>query len=298
MEYIDLHVHSNKSDGTLCPTELVNYAAKSGLAAIALTDHDCVDGIKEARAASSNLAAQGRFIYVVPGVELSADYKKRDIHILGLFIDPDHPVLVSALEKARASRDIRNEKMVRALQKANIQITLKDLTFGTNDTVITRAHYARFLVEHGYVKDRKEAFRKYLDSDTPYYVRREYMQPKEAIETIRKAGGVPVLAHPLLYHLSPEGVCELVRLLSDAGLAGIEAIYSANTGTDEAFVRQLAAKFHLLISGGSDFHGANKPEIEIGTGRGNLRIPKDILTPLIPSCMKQEIQLFYTNSTI
>ncbi|MDE7298596.1 MAG: PHP domain-containing protein [Lachnospiraceae bacterium] len=280
MNYIDLHVHSNKSDGTLTPAEVAKHAAERGLTAIALTDHDCVSGIDEAEQAAASLRAAGHALRIIPGVEISADYKNGDIHILGLFINPSDPALTAALDEAIRCRDARNAKMVQNLRNAGIDITLEELLFEAKDTVVTRAHFARFLQAHGYVKDRTEAFRRYLDRDTPYYVRREYLQPARAIELIRGAGGVPVLAHPLLYHLTPDGVKELVAQLKSAGLGGIEAIYSANTGTDESFVRQLASRYDLAISGGSDFHGANKPDIEIGTGRGNLRIPEDLLDAL------------------
>lgn len=280
MKYIDLHVHSNHSDGTLSPSDVVRHAIDRGLCAIALTDHDCTLGIAEAKDAARELTSSGHEIRIIPGVEISADYLNRDIHILGLFIDPENSDLQNALELALHSRDRRNEKMVQNLQKAGIDITLQDLTFGNPDTVITRAHFARHLIRHGYVRDRHEAFSRYLDSDTPYYVRREYMKPEEAIRLIQNAGGIPVLAHPLLYHLSPSGVKALVSLLKDNGLQGIETIYSANSKEDEAFTRQLAAQYGLCITGGSDFHGSNKPEIEIGIGRGNLRIPYEILENL------------------
>ncbi len=280
MGYIDLHVHSNKSDGTLSPSEVVSRAAERGLSAIALTDHDCVAGVFEACAAAKKLSVSGISLRVVSGVEISADYKNRDIHILGLFIDTENPALLDALNAALKARDKRNEKMVKNLQDAGLEITMEDLLFGTDETVVTRAHFARHLLAKGYVKTWEEAFSKYLDSTTPYYVRREYMMPDTAIRLIRMAGGIPVLAHPLLYHLDADGVRELVKKLKGEGLMGIETIYSKNMGMDEAFLRKLAVKFDLLITGGSDFHGANKPDIEIGVGRGNLRIPEEILWEL------------------
>lgn len=280
MSYIDLHVHSNKSDGTLSPAEVVRHAADCGLAAIALTDHDCINGIKQAEQTAEELLQQGISFRVVPGVEISADYKERDIHILGLLINPENSKLAAALKDAIASRNVRNEKMVKNLQNAGLDITLEDLLFDAKDTVITRAHFARHLAAKGYVKDRMEAFSKYLNSSTPYYVRREYMKPADAIRLILDAGGIPVLAHPLLYHLDFDQIQNLTAKLKEEGLCGIETIYSSNRGTDEAFVRQLASKFELLITGGSDFHGKNKPEIEIGIGRGNLKIPMELLTAL------------------
>lgn len=277
---IDLHVHSNKSDGTLTPSEVVLRAAQKGLAAIALTDHDCTAGIAEALKTASELNANGTAIRVIPGVEISADYKKRDIHILGLGIDPNNTALEEALLAAQKSRDVRNEKMIKNLQDAGLQITMEDLLFDAKDTIITRAHYARHLTVTGQVASREEAFRLYLDSNTPYYVCREYMPPQTATRLIREAGGVPVLAHPMLYHLSLDEIDELVALLKNNGLMGIETIYSKNSEEDEIFVRSLAEKYSLLMTGGSDFHGANKPDIEIGSGMGNLVIPYEFLEKL------------------
>ena len=277
MNYIDLHVHSNKSDGTLSPAMVVEHAAKCGLSAIALTDHDCIQGIREALDAASGLSAP---IRIIPGVEISAEYKKRDIHILGLMIDPENEALQNALNEALSERDRRNEKMVENLRRIGMDITMEDLLFGTKDTVITRAHFARCLIAKGYVKNSEEAFKKYLNSDTPYYVCRTYMSPKDAIHLIKNAGGIPILAHPLLYHLTLAEIEELIALLKSYGLAGVETIYSNNTGNDESIVRGLAHKFNLLITGGSDYHGANKPSIEIGIGKGNLKIPESILDSL------------------
>lgn len=277
MSYIDLHVHSNKSDGTLSPAEVVRHAAAHGLAAIALTDHDCVSGIAEATAEADRSSSP---IRIVPGVEISAEYKNRDIHILGLLIDHENAALSAALAEAITARDTRNEKMVANLQRAGLDITMEDLLFDAKDTVITRAHFARHLIAKGYAKNRQEAFRRYLDSSTPYYVCRDYIKPEQAIKLILQAGGVPVLAHPLLYHLTLTELKELLVLLKGYGLCGIETLYSTNSAEDEALVRSLAEKYQLLMTGGSDFHGANKPEIEIGVGRGNLRIPMELLERL------------------
>lgn len=280
MKYIDLHVHSNISDGTLTPTEVVLLAAKSNLSAIALTDHDTVAGLEEAIKAAKDLEKEGKQIRIVEGVEISADYKGKDIHILGLLIDTKHQGLISSLEKALKNRDERNEKMASKLRAAGIDISLEDLTFKEPNTVITRAHFARFLFEHGYVKTRNEAFEKYLGENCPYYVPREYLTPKDAISLIKQAGGIPVLAHPLLYNFSSNELEELVRYLKELGLVGIETIYSANIGSDESTVRELAQRYDLLMTGGSDYHGANKPNLAIGIGKGNLKIPYSMLDTL------------------
>ncbi len=280
MSYIDLHVHSNISDGTMSPEELVRHAAQNGLIAIALTDHDSVEGIAEAKRTAEELKKEGLNITVIPGIEISAGYHKKDIHILGYHIDVTSKELNDTLQEIIAERTSRNDKMCANLQKAGIDITTDKLRAHHPDTVITRAHFARFMVENNYTKTMKEAFDKYLDSSTPYYVSREYLSPKKAITLIKEAGGIPVLAHPLLYGLSLKELEDLLAELTSYGLVGIETFYSNNTGCDESNVRRLARIFNLVMTGGSDYHGTNKPQIQIGIGRGNLRIPDSILKEL------------------
>ncbi|WP_310602424.1 PHP domain-containing protein [Anaerosporobacter sp.] len=277
MKYIDLHVHSNISDGTFTPTEVVDEAVRSGLAAFALTDHDTVLGLPEAREAAKKHADNGYEIEIVPGVEISSAYNGKDLHILGLYIDDTNETLVKTLEQAVNEREERNIKMIHNLNQAGIPITLEALQESEPDAVITRAHFAKYLTENGFTKTRKDAFDKYLATNGPYYVARQFISPKDTIELILQAGGIPVLAHPLLYRLSANELSELVKELASYGLAGIEAIYTSNTGYDESDMRRLARLNNLLLTGGSDFHGANKPDIAIGKGRGNLKIPYELL---------------------
>lgn len=279
MKYIDLHVHTNCSDGTLTPEEVIDSALKLNLRAIAITDHDTVAGISRAEDYIRQQTNTSEF-ELIPGVEISAEYQGKDIHILGLYINHTNPNLIQKLNAALAQREARNEKMAALLREDGIDIHVKDLTFGVPDTVITRAHFARFLTEQHYVKNNSEAFERYLNYGTKYYVPRTYMTPKDAIELILLAGGIPVLAHPLLYKLNLDEIETLVATLKSYGLVGIETIYSANTGFDEGIVRRYANRHNLLITGGSDFHGDNKPAISLGTGRGNLRIPETLLDPL------------------
>lgn len=279
---IDLHVHSDHSDGTLSPEELVTLAVQTGLSAFALTDHDTVSGIKRAKKAAS-LAATGSTsgLTVISGTEISAAYQKRDIHILGLFIDETSPVLIHALEEAVDARDRRNELMAERFRALGIPLTLEELRRLNPDTVITRAHFAKYLIEHHHVKNSEEAFKRYLNYDAPCFVPREYMQPELAISLILQAGGIPVLAHPLLYKLPPAELEALIKRLKNAGLAGLEVYYSSNTGFDEQICYSLANRFDLLMTGGTDFHGANKPNLYLGTGRNhNLNIPDTLLEPL------------------
>lgn len=275
-EYIDLHVHSNCSDGTYSPGELVQYAAKKGLRAFALTDHDTTDGIGEA-------VAEGlrRGVEVVPGIELSTNYWGKDIHIVGLGIDTENVHFQEELLRFQNSRDIRNLKMIAKLQEAGIAITYESMLEAFSDAVWTRAHFARYLLEHQYVRSMPEAFERYLGDHAPCFVPREKVTPFQAVSLIHQGGGAAVLAHPLLYHLSGDNLEKLVTELKKAGLDGLEAIYSTNKWVDETNMIHLAKRHQLKISGGSDFHGSNKPGIDLGTGRGNLKIPYELLETLL-----------------
>lgn len=280
MKYIDLHVHSNASDGTFSPEEVVEEACRQKLAAFALTDHDTIFGVKNAILHSRTLKEQGKELEVIPGVELSVEYKKRDIHMLGLMIDYENPFFIKALENAQLERSQRNEKMVKNLSDAGIEITMKELYAASGDAVITRAHFAKLLLQKHYIKSLDEAFKKYLSEDGPYYVARKYITPESGIDLIKSAGGIPVLAHPLIYQLPEKELDTLIKRLKEHGLMGIETIYSNNTGFDEQIVRSYANKYDLIMTGGSDFHGKNKPLIQLGVGKGNLKIPYSILETL------------------
>lgn len=275
--YIDLHVHSDQSDGTLSPEEVVARACEKQLAAIALTDHDTIQGVTRAKEAARLLPKP---LEVISGVEISAAYKQRDIHILGLFVDETNEAFRSALEAAVANREARNERMAERFRALGIPLTLDALRTEEPDTVITRAHFARYLIEHHYVKSNDEAFERYLGYDAPCFIPREYMEPETAISLILQAGGVPVLAHPLLYRLPAVELEALLVRLKKAGLAGLEVLYSSNSVCDENILRSYANRYQLLITGGSDFHGANKPQIEIGSGRGDLKVPIKLLDAL------------------
>ena len=281
MKYIDLHVHSNVSDGTLTPSELVDEAIKNNLSAFALTDHDTTKGVSEALEAAKKATLKGTPIEVVPGVEISAAYKNKDIHILGLFLDIEYEPLQIALDQAIQNRDLRNQKMAQNLKNGGLDIDYETLcSHFPPGTVLTRAHFAKYLYETGQVRSMNSAFDIYLNSDGPYYVPREYISPENAISLIKRAGGIPVLAHPLVYHIPEAQLDALIQRLKNAGLMGLEVFYSANTGFDEGIVRRYANKYDLVMTGGSDFHGANKPQISMGTGRGNLKIPYSVLEKL------------------
>lgn len=272
MRYVDLHVHSNASDGTLTPSEVVHLALQKNLAAIALSDHDTVKGVPEAIS-----AAEGTTLEVVPATELSCYYRNVEIHVLGLFVDYKDADFQSKLEELEQERMQRNLDMIALFQRDNISITLEELQAGNPKSVITRAHFARVLVEKGYCKDKNAAFDRYVGVGCPYYLPKPQITPELSLPLITKAGGIPILAHPMLYKLGYRQVEELIQHLIPLGLKGIEAYHSSNNISQSDKLRSLALKYHLVVSGGSDFHGANKPDIELGTGRGGLRITESIL---------------------
>ncbi|MBP5733828.1 MAG: PHP domain-containing protein [Lachnospiraceae bacterium] len=276
---IDLHVHSTRSDGTYTPTELVEYAIEKGLTAFALTDHDTTDGLDEAISYANALRAEGKADVpeVIPGIELSTNIEDTEVHVAGLFIDEENPEFRSYLKEFVASRNLRNVKMCAKLTEIGIPITAEELESAFPNCILTRAHFASWLREHGYVSSNKEAFDRYLGKRCPCYVPREKITPQKAIALILTAGGIPVLAHPILYRLSDARLEALVATLKEAGLMGIEAIYSTYEPSEERQIRRLAKKHDLLLSGGSDFHGANKPRIDLGVGLGRLYVPDELL---------------------
>lgn len=268
---IDLHVHSNCSDGTYTPAELVDYAIEKGLRAFALTDHDTTEGIKEAQE-----AAKGRGIEVISGIEFSTNYFNRDIHILGLGIDPEDVHFQEWLIKFQNSRDLRNEKMIANLREAGIDITWEEMERRYPDAVWTRAHFARYMIDEGYVKSSEDAFARYIGDRARCFVPREKVTPFEAVQLIHAGGGKAVLAHPLLYHMGSSTLETLVSELAKQGLDGLEAIYSKNRWNDEMHMIQLAKRHGLKITGGTDFHGGNKPGLDLAVGYGKMKIPYEL----------------------
>ncbi len=273
LKTIDLHTHSSCSDGSLTPPELADAARQAGVSAIALTDHDSVNGIAQITAAGEEIGLE-----IVPGVELSTEYGTEEVHVVGLFIDPANPSLTDQLQAFRDNRNNRNLKMIDKLrEEAGFVITADEIYARNPGSVIARPHIARYLVETGQVKDVQTVFDEYIAQGKSCYVERYKISPVEAVRLVHEAGGLAVLAHPCLYKISREELLGLVRQMKEAGLDGIEALYSRNQGSDEEDFRRIAADFDLLLSGGSDFHGASKPDIRIGTGKGNLMIPYELL---------------------
>ena len=272
---IDLHVHSTESDGTLTPEELVAEAKKAGLSAFALTDHDTCQGVGKAM-----FPAASAGIELIPGIELSTDYHGKEVHIVGLYIDTENRELLSKTAEYRKCRSERNALMVEALQKEGLSITMEELVAENPDCVITRANIARFLYEHGQIKSVCEAFDRYIGDHCKCYVGRLKVSSSDAVRLIKAAGGIAILAHPLLYGLSSTHLQKLIEELKEAGLDGLEAIYSTYTTGEEQQMKRLARENGLFISGGSDFHGSNKPDIALCRGRGHMYITYSVLTDI------------------
>ena len=273
---IDLHVHSYESDGTLSPTQVVQKAAEAGLYAIALTDHDTVSGIAEALAAGRQYGVR-----VIPGIEISAARNGGDVHILGYGVDWHATEFLKELDKIRLIRLERNVKMAKLLENHGFSITYEDLIekFGDRST-ITRAHFARYLYDTKQIGSIAEAFDKYIGQGCPCYLPKEEITIERAMAILRMAGARSVLAHPMLYELGNEGLEELVDRLVELGLYGIEAVYTTYSQDEENYVKKLAKRKGLVLTGGSDFHGDNKPKIAIGKGYGGLYVPADLLNNL------------------
>lgn len=272
---VDLHIHSTESDGQYTPKEIVKIAVKKGLKAIALTDHDTVDGLIEA----SQIAKKVEILFI-PGIELSIQglLGVKELHILGYWIDPNSKDLRELCWHGQMLRERRAEKIYTYLREKGVSVKPEIVERFAGNAPIGRPHFARAMVEMGYVSDTRQAFDRYLDTPEFKQIPRPLPTVEEGIETILAAGGVPVLAHPIQTHLIPENLEKLLVELKAAGLQGLECYYSAHSPNDTQFYLQLAQKYDLFVTGGSDFHGERiKPSIQMGSGINNqLYVPDDL----------------------
>ena len=275
MNHIDLHTHTTFSDGTHTPEDLMKYAAMKGLKAIAVTDHDTVEGLE-----LSSYWAEYYNIEFVPGVEIESAYENIEIHILGLFIDPTNKKLLELLKGLRKMREERDAKIIEIFNSDGINVKLEDIHALTRHRAISRPHFARYLVNNGYYDSISDAMRNYLGRGKRAYVARPLPSPAAVFDIIRNAGGIPVVAHPVQYRLDYIREERMIVELKAAGLSGIEAIYSENSPEDTVRYLELAKKHSLLVSGGSDFHGDVKPGLDLGVGRGDLEVDYSVLEKL------------------
>lgn len=266
---VDLHIHTSCSDGSLPPVEVVERAAARNLRAVAITDHDTVDGNADAIAAGRRLGVD-----VVPGVEISTHWEGTTFHLLGYGLRRRPERVRSTFAFLEESRRQRTPRMVEKLQGLGLDVTLDDVVREANGSLIGRPHFARVLLRKGLVSTFQEAFDRYLKRGAAAYVHKERLSPAAAAELIGEAGGIAVLAHPgLIDSERPGFLPELLTHLTGLGLAGLEAHYSGHSPEETARYVSLARQTGLLVTGGSDFHRPGEGGPEMGTGFGGLRVP-------------------------
>ena len=273
MKLIDLHIHSSASDGADSPAQVVRKAAELGLSAVAITDHDTVSGCAEAMAEGEALGVE-----VVPGIELTSRYG-RTIHILGYFVRTGSPAFTRVLDGLLAERNDRNRRMAALMAADGIPIDYDEMKqrFGPS---IGRPNFGQVLVELGYAESVQDAFDRYIEKGQRYYLPRKMLSIERSLEVIREAGGVPVLAHPYQYRLEESALRQLIEHCMDHGLLGMECRYSLYDEEQSRRLLELAQEYGLVPSGGSDYHGGNKPHIALGSGTGDLAVPASWLEGL------------------
>ena len=287
MEYknrlrIDLHIHSTASDGSLTPADIIDHAQKLNLAAVAITDHDSIDGSKEAFQIGIPPS-----LHFLTGVEISAAHPpffpgSGSFHILGYAIHLDNRDLNQALSKLQDARKNRNPEILKRLNKLGFRISLEEVNQEVGEGQLGRPHIAYAMVKKGFVASINEAFDKYLGTARPAYVDKDRIECEQAINLIRAAGGIPVLAHPALLNIENDQKLDaLLQNLIKIGLAGIEVYYPGHSPQQIRQYTELAGKYGLLITGGTDFHGSITPEIKMGSGTGDLFVPYNLYKELM-----------------
>lgn len=259
MNRVDLHMHTTHSDGTFLPRGLVRLAKEKGLECISVTDHDTMSSYEECLDESKKLG-----IELIPGIEISADFEPGTLHILGYFLDPEQPELKKTLLDIQKARLERNPQIIKKLNNIGIDITLKEVIDESGGKQVGRPHFARVLLKRGFIKNMEEAFRKYLAKGKPGYVDKRRLSSKDAIQSINKAGGITSIAHPKQMKLQEPELSKEFERLVDEGLGGIEAYNSCQSAAEAKIYKQIAKRFNLIVTGGSDFHGANKPGVQLG----------------------------------
>lgn len=273
---VDLHTHTNRSDGSFTPTELVAHAKELGLKAVAITDHDTFNGLEEGLEAGKKYG-----IEVIPGVELSTKIDGHNVHITGLFIDINNKEINEFLKFMKDTREGRNLVMIRKLEELGLNISLSDFPPIEDDVVITKGNIASVLVERGYAKDSNEAIEKYLEKGGLAYVPRKHPSPQKGIDIIHAAGGKAFLAHfNQIVKKDRDESERYARMIMEMGADGIETRYSEFDDDLRERAEKIASDYQVLRSGGSDFHGTIKPKIALGTGFGDLVVPDEFLVDI------------------
>jgi len=275
---IDLHMHSVNSDGFFEPEFLVRWAKHLKLRAISLTDHDTMRGVRRAMDEGKRLGVE-----VIPGCEISVAYSGGTFHLLAYGVPPEHAEFTNRLDEIANNRHKRNKKIVASLAEHGMPVTYEEIREEAGEGVVGRPHIARVLIKRGYVSDNKEAFDKWLGEGRPCYFEKETFGPREAIEHVRRCGGVPVMAHPFwLNRLSLSDLESYLAELKGFGLMGVECVYSDHAPDFRAQSAEIATRLGLIVTGGADFHGgATKPEVTLGHGAGGgFKVPGDLLDGL------------------
>jgi len=273
---IDLHTHSTESDGTCTPSELIDLAVLRGIDTIALTDHDTCAGLKEAQN-----RADLKGIQFIPGIELEIAFKPGEFHLLGLNITNWEGVLDKALLEIMEKRNERNKQMIRLINDSGLNITYEEVIKEAQGQVIGRPHFASLFVKKKIVKNMAKAFEKYLAVGRPFHIEKEALSLEAGVELIKKAGGHPVIAHPMTLFLSWGKMPERLKSWKDLGVEGIEVWHSGSKMKNSIRLEHLADELGLFKTGGSDFHGENRKDRPLGFGAGGKEIPIDPLIPFI-----------------
>ncbi len=273
---VDLHLHSVFSDGTATPEEIVATAAEIGLTGIALTDHDTLEGIPLAAAAADALA-----VGFIGGTELSVQWRGRTMHLLVYFLQPGPGPLQDRLEALRRAREDRNHQIVGLLQKVGIEISMAEVAAEAGRGVVGRPHFAGVMMNKGYVESVAEAFDHYLAAGRPAYAPRKTLEAGEAITLARESAAVPVVAHPHTVGLRASEVATGLQDLVRQGLGGMESYYGEYSPEMRHRLSDICDELGIVATGGSDYHGRYKPDLQIGVGRGDLRVPDEVLDRLV-----------------
>lgn len=274
-DIVDLHTHSTASDGTMAPSELIAHAAERGLSAIALTDHDTVAGLDEAAAAGREHGVE-----VIRGIELSVVHTKGELHILGLWLPEDASAITDTLDELVRYRHNRNHIIIEKLNEAGVAITYDEVCAVAGEGSVGRPHIAQVLMEKGAASSVQDAFNRYLGPQGCAYAPKKILTPEAAIRLLSGVGATVILAHPGIYGLRGIPLREQVETFRPFGLDGIECHYSEHSAGLTGEYLSICREMDLAVSGGSDFHGTVKPNIRLGTGKGNLAIPYSVVDAL------------------
>ncbi len=281
MNQIDLHMHTTHSDGSFLPRDLIRHAKEKKLRCISVTDHDTMSSYDECADEAKKLG-----IELIPGIEISAQFEPGTLHILGYFLDPHQTELQSTLKEIQKARFERNPQIIQKLNELGIPMTLEEVRAESGGKQVGRPHFANVLLKKGAVKSLQEAFDKYLGKGKPAYIDKRRLSSRESIQRIGKAGGIAVIAHPKQMKLEEPALEKEFERLAEEGLGGIEAFNSCQNRKEAEVYKRIAKRFNLFVTGGSDFHGANKPDVQLGTLGGGAELDYQLIDEMKSSLRK------------